>query len=341
VSDLPELKPLLIDPNVKNPWGIAFGPKTAAGPGTPLWVSNQNSNTITLYKGANGVDKFVQVPLVISAASPTGLVFNPTTSFPVPQAAGGTKPARFLWNENMFDATGFPTTEAITAWSGPGTQITPVVKHPGFYAGLTLVPADEDHGPMLLSADAFAGTIDAFDGQFKMLQLKKGAFVDPTWTGTPTPPYNVAYLKGRVYVTYAPAPGQTGTPAVSVFSTKGKFIKRLATGGKLAGPWGMAIAPEHWGDFGGALLVGNVDNGMINAYDPRSGKSLGTLRDSHGMPIVNLGLWGIEFGNGTIGTPETLIFAAGVGSVASNFVDVYAHGLVGLIEPVRHENDDN
>ncbi len=75
----------------------------------------------------------------------------------------------------------------------------------------------------------------------------------------------------------------------------------------------MAIAPKHWGKFGGRLLVGNVDNGKINAFGARSGKFKGTLKDASGEPLVNTGLWGIAFGNGVIGTPNSLIFAAGIG----------------------------
>jgi uncharacterized protein (TIGR03118 family) len=107
------------------------------------------------------------------------------------------------------------------------------------------------------------------------------------------------------------------------------------TGGVLNDPWGLAIAPEHWGDFVGAPLIGNVDDGRINAFDLCSGGFRGTLSDSKGRPIVNLGLRGIHLGNGVIGTPQTLIFAAGIGDKNNNAV--YEHGLVGLIVA----NDDD
>src|SRR3954469_19133686 len=62
----------LLDKEVKNPWGIAFGPKSSP---TPLWVDNQfNPNfpadlttKITLYAGANGKDKIAKVPLEVEA----------------------------------------------------------------------------------------------------------------------------------------------------------------------------------------------------------------------------------------------------------------------------------
>ena len=41
-----------------------------------------------------------------------------------------------------------------------------------------------------------------------------------------------------------------------------------------------------------------------------------------------------------IGTPRSLLFAAGVGSEAGGFGDdIYEHGLVGLIEP-KGRNDE-
>jgi hypothetical protein len=84
--------------------------------------------------------------------------------------------------------------------------------------------------------------------------------------------------------------------------------------------------------------VGNVDDGRINAFDRRDGRFSGTLKDASGEPLVNPGLWGIAFGNGVIGTPRTLIFAAGIGDEVDEHV--YEHGLVGAIEPSDDEDDD-
>ena len=101
----------------------------------------------------------------------------------------------------------------------------------------------------------------------------------------------------------------------------------------------MTIAPKGWGDFGGDLLVGNVFDGTINAFNPSNGHFRGTIEGPDGKPLVNLGLWGIEFGNGVIGTPDSLVFAAGIGTSPTSFDEVYEHGLVGLIEPIG-DNDD-
>ncbi len=335
VSDIPGLAQVT-DPLVINPWGIDFGPAT------PLWVSNQGSNSLTLYRGATPASPTaVKVPLEIKADSPTGMVFNPTDRFVITQG-GKTAPANFLMNENLFTETS--STGEVTAWSNasapppPTTTVVKATKPNSFYLGMALLPATHKRGPRLLVANG-AGSIDVFDGQFRAKNLGSKAFRDPKADKLKAAPYNVAYLDGRVYVAYAPPFGEAGTPAISVFSTNGKFLKRLVTGGRLAGPWGMTIAPKHWGDFGGALLIGNVDDGKINAYNPRNGHFLGTLRGADGKPLVNTGLWGLKFGNGVIGTPDTLIFAAGIGEKTDDFAHGYEHGLVGAITPVDDHDD--
>jgi uncharacterized protein (TIGR03118 family) len=137
-------------------------------------------------------------------------------------------------------------------------------------------------------------------------------------------PYNVAVFGHLVYVAYADVNGGPGG-AISTFRFNGRFVKRLTTSRHLNAPWGMAMAPAHWGRFGHMLLVGNVNDGRISAFNPTTGAFAGQLRTASGKPIVNSGLWGLAFGNGKTGTPRDLLFAAGI--------DNYSHGLFGLIRP--------
>jgi uncharacterized protein (TIGR03118 family) len=97
---------------------------------------------------------------------------------------------------------------------------------------------------------------------------------------------------------------------VDVFDARGKLIRRFATRGALNAPWGVALAPPSFGQFGGALLFGNFGDGTINAYDPVSGKSLGALRNPAGQAIHYDGLWGIAFGNGVAGQSSNELFIA-------------------------------
>jgi uncharacterized protein (TIGR03118 family) len=90
------------------------------------------------------------------------------------------------------------------------------------------------------------------------------------------------------------------------------MLQRFASGAPLNAPWGVAQAPSGFGPFSGDILIGNFGDGTINAFDPGSGKSLGTVKMSDGSTFVQNGLWGIAFGNGLDSQPvNTLFFAAG------------------------------
>ena len=106
-----------------------------------------------------------------------------------------------------------------------------------------------------------------------------------------------------------------------MYSTGGHLIRRLVSRGALNAPWGLTQAPRHFGQFSGALLVGNFGDGRIHAYDIHTGHMLGTLRRPHGGPVVIDGLWGLRFGNGVTGARNALLFSAGP--------DGEAHGLLG------------
>ena len=87
------------------------------------------------------------------------------------------------------------------------------------------------------------------------------------------------------------------------------------------------MAPATFGEFGGALLVGNNGDGRINAFNPTNAAFLGTLQDGLGNPIVNAGLWSLIFGNGgNGGDVDTLYFTAGL--------EHELHGLFGSLDPV-------
>jgi uncharacterized protein (TIGR03118 family) len=110
-----------------------------------------------------------------------------------------------------------------------------------------------------------------------------------------------------------------------VYDTAGNMIRRVAAGGALNAPWGLAVAPANFGDFSNALLVANFGDGKINAYNPATGAFIGTLAKSDKTPIVIDGLWGIAFGNGVNGQPtNTLFYTAGPGNEA--------HGAYGRID---------
>ena len=87
-----------------------------------------------------------------------------------------------------------------------------------------------------------------------------------------------------LYVTYAVQDAAkhddvagAGHGIVDAFDLNGNLIRRVTSGGALNSPWGLALAPAGFGQFGGNLLVGNFGDGHVNAYDPNTGSLLGTL----------------------------------------------------------------
>ena len=108
---------------------------------------------------------------------------------------------------------------------------------------------------------------------------------------------------------------------MAVFDTAGNLLQSI-NDSHLNAPWGVTLAPTGFGDFGGDLLVGNFGSGMIDAFNPTTGVFAGVLTDSTGKPIVNSGLWALEFrtpvaGNANTGSsPNTLFFVAGINGEA-------------------------
>jgi uncharacterized protein (TIGR03118 family) len=185
------------------------------------------------------------------------------------------------------------------------------------YKGLTL--ASNGGVNMLYAADFHGHKIDVFGPNFTPKKMP-GAFVDSNIPANFSP-FNILALGGRLYVAYAQKKEDgndevdgPGLGIVDAFDTSGHLLQRVATGGTLNAPWGMAIAPANFGDFSNSLLVGNFGDGTINAFDPTSGAFLGQLRTPDGQILVIDGLWGIAFGNGSTAQnlpSNTLFFAAG------------------------------
>jgi uncharacterized protein (TIGR03118 family) len=294
VSDIPGLA-ANTDANLKNPWGVSFGPNG------PFWVSNQVTGTTTLYNGA-GQPFPVGSPLVVTvpgAGGPTGQVFNPTSDFTL--TAGGK--ALFLFAN--LDGT-------ISGWNlAHGTLAEVAVSTPGaVFTGLAL--GNNGSGNFLYAADPGGGQIRVFNGNFVPTSLA-GSFVDPNLPAGFSL-YNIQNLNGTLYVTYENE--AAGGGVVDAFDVNGNFLRRIssnADGGPLDSPWGLVLAPATFGKFGNALLVGNEDDGHISAFDPLTGQFLGQLLDEQHNPIANTGLWGLVFGSGGQGSdPNVLYFAAGI-----------------------------
>jgi len=277
---------LRTDPNLINPWGMASSPTS------PIWVSDNGSGKMTLYNGTTGA----LVPLVVTvpgAGTATGQVFNNTAAF----------------NSDVF----ITSTEGgvIAGWRGAlGTNAETLFTTPGaVYKGLAIDTASGH----LYAANFNSGAIDVFGTALP------GTFVDPSLPAG-FAPFNIQNLGGTLFVTYAVQDGTkhddvpgAGNGIVDAFDLNGNLLRRVTTGNTLNSPWGLALAPVSFGEFGGDLLVGNFGDGRINAFNPTTGAFLGQLKDGGGAPLTIDGLWGLKFGTGTAngGPAKTLFFTAG------------------------------
>jgi uncharacterized protein (TIGR03118 family) len=297
----------LTDPNLVNAWGLAFGPST------PAWVADNGTDVSTLYRGATSMTpKPSRLPLVVSIpqGAPTGVVWNGGTGFTVTSGmASG--PALFLFSSEA---------GVISGWSpdvpAPGSTAAQVgATVPGaIFKGLAI--SDTKNGPRLYATDFHNGRVDVWDDSFAPAG-KPGGFTDPKLPKG-FAPFGIQTVGHRLVVTYAKQDADAmddvhgpGLGFVDVYSTSGKLLRRLVSRGPLNAPWGIALAPKHFGKASGDLLIGNFGNGRINAFNPKNGHFRGTLRAKHGRKLKIDGLWALEFGNGVIGNRNTLLFTAG------------------------------
>ena len=336
VSDLPDTADFQ-DKNLVNPWGI-----TASATG-PFWIGNNGSGTSTVYS-TNGAPSSLVVtvptPAMPTGGAVTGVISNATTAFNV-TSGGKTKSASFIFCTEDGTISGWsPTVNATAAiiavdQSASGAVFKGCVAQTGV-ASAAGAPAAV--ASLLYVTDFHNGKVDVFDGNFNPV-VSATAFIDPQ-IPVGFAPFGIANFGGSIYVTYAKQDADkhddvagAGNGYVDVFDGSGTLLKRLISGGALNSPWGMAMAPATFGQFGSALLVGNFGGGTINAFDPVQGTMLGTLQDNTGHNIPIPGLWGLFFGNGGKGgDPATLYFTAGIAGPYGETPE--SHGLFGSIQAV-------
>jgi uncharacterized protein (TIGR03118 family) len=307
------------DKSLVNAWGLSFGTK----PATPAWVADNGTDVSTLYQGDVGMTPVAKVPLTVKipGGAPTGTVFNGSKSFVI--KSGNKKgPANFLFSSEA---------GKITAWSQVVPPLNTAQKvasvHDAIFKGLAI--ADTSKGPRLYATDFHNDKVDVWDGKFMRVH-KKGAFRDRKLPKGYAP-FGIDTIKNHIVVSYAKQDAAAeddvagaGHGFVDVFSKGGKLLDRFAKRGALNSPWGIAMAPKGFGGASGDMLIGNFGDGKVNVYS-QSGSFLGPLKNTKGKPISIDGLWALEFGNGVIGTPKTLLFTAGPNDEK--------HGLFGDIKP--------
>jgi uncharacterized protein (TIGR03118 family) len=301
-SDVPGLAQTT-DPNLVNAWGMG------ASATSPVWIGDNGNNTAVLYNGAG-----IKQGLVVSLPGDgvTGVLFS--------NVSGSFNGDTFLFASE--DGT-------VSGWRGAlGTNAETLALSSVANVYKGLAGASIGGTEYTYIANFRSGKIDVLKGNNGAPNLT-GNFTDP---GIPNgyAPFGVQTIGNEVYVTYALQDGAkkdddpgAGHGFVSAFDLQGLFLRRVASQGALNSPWGLALAPSGFGNFGGDLLVGNFGDGTINAYNP-SGGFIGTLKDPNDVPISIDGLWGLRFGiGGSPATAQTLFFTAGP--------DEESHGLFGTL----------
>jgi uncharacterized protein (TIGR03118 family) len=340
VSDLPGAA--VQDPVLQNAWGVAFSPA-----GSPFWIADNATGCSTLYDG-DGTKVALQVGIPLpggsvpptacitvnpkyppnpTPAAPTGIIWNASSAFPVPQT---TTTAAFIFDTE--DGT-------ISAWGG-GTAATlavdnsanPNAANGAVYKGLAF--GVNVNGPLLFATNFRAGTIDVFGPNYQPATTD-GGFADPR-IPPGFAPFGIQNINGDLFVTYAKQNAQKhddvagpGNGFVDVFDTDGHLLRRFASRGVLNSPWGVTRASFAFGRFSGKILIGNFGNGKVNVFD-NDGSFVDQLEGPDGKPISINGLWTLTLGGGAKSSSDTLYFTAGPNAETD--------GLFGTITPLSASN---
>jgi uncharacterized protein (TIGR03118 family) len=306
------------DPLLVNGWGLVHAP------GSPWWLSDNNSGWSTLYDGSGNLQGLkVLIPTAGNGpdsptgangpGSPTGIVWSASTSGEF-QVEGW--PSIFLFA--TLDGT-------ISGWTPKSNFNQAIVavdtstnKSPSVYTGLAIT--NKPSGNFLYAADIANDKVDIYDGNFNLVTSIIDAAVPAGFA-----PFGVRDVNGLVYVTYASVTGGKGG-FVDVFKEDGTAVtpgQHLIQGSPLNQPWGIATSPGNFGPLSNTLLISNNTNsGSINAFDGTTGRLVGTVKDINGKVIAVDQLWGIDFGDGAgkNGAANQLFFTAGPGgNLAGSF----------------------
>ena len=334
------------DPVLQNAWGIAFSPS-----GSPFWVNDNQTGCSTLYRG-NGAKIGLQVSIPLpgnvvpsascqavdpnnppnpAPAAPTGIIWNPSSSFLVP----GTKlPAAFIFatEDGTLSAWAGGLNPAADAVLAADNSTTPTAANGAVYKALVFGLSAK--GGLLYATNFRAGTVDVF-GPNGASGLFTPTMTDGGFTDLNIPPgyapFGIANIDGDLFVTYAKQNGAKhddvagpGHGFVDVFDTDGHLLRRFASRGPLNSPWGVTRASFAFGRFSGKILVGNFGDGHISVFDNEGGFIEG-LRDAHGKPLAIDGLWTLTLGGGGGSSSDALYFSAGPNGETN--------GLFGTITP--------
>jgi uncharacterized protein (TIGR03118 family) len=346
----------IVDGKLQNPWGLTSTPTSpfwvsdnASGVSTLYNVPSSNP-----FVASNTGLRVVTIPAPgsLGGGAPTGAVFNSAqaqgafmiTGFlftATPKCSHTTAVATFLfatedgtivgWNANLYPTQDLCNAGALNQNNNAIIAVdNSAISHPGspgaVYKGLAIGTIGTE--PVLYATNFRGGRVEVFtDTDFAAGSGYTSQFTDPNLPGSYAPfnvvPVTLSNGTVELFVTFAvqdaakhdDVAGQ-GHGIVDIFDLSGDMLQRFAQHGQLDSPWGVALAPDGFGELADTIWIGNFGNGQINAYDSASGRFVSKVRGQHGQAIVIDGLWSLKFGSGVPtstngGSSQVLYFTAG------------------------------
>lgn len=303
--------------NFVNSWGLA---SSSDG---PWWVVQNHGGVVSVADNTGVIHGAVTIPPPASSSSvsaPTGTVFNqhaekdPNTFVVTKGSKSG--PSVFIFVTEDGTISGWnPDVDSANAILAVDNSSTGAV-----YKGVTI--GRMNNCVYLFATNFSKGEIDVFDKDFNYVS----SFTDPDVasicpiSGQCYAPFNILYYGTYLIVTFALQDADhmddvagKGNGYVSVYNlSNNTWQSKFISQGALNAPWGIAVSPCDFGDFSNCLLIGNFGDGTINAFNPKTGEYVGTVKDSSDKVITIDGLWAIVFGNGgKAGSKNILFFTAG------------------------------
>ncbi len=322
------------DSNLRNPWGVVVQPYGR------IHVSNNGTGTSTVYR-PNGkqFSPVIDVPGPggSGTGTPTGFVYNDTEDFIITSGSKSaastfifaTEDGTILgWNADVEAAT------AVLAVDNSGLNPDPGAVYKGIAIG-------RDGGNNFIYVTNFrAGVVEVYDANFDFVK----SFTDDK-IPSGFAPFGIRNIDGKLYVTFAKQDADkhddvagSGNGYIDIFDTAGTLVKSFASKGELNSPWGLALAPDRFGTFSNAIIVGNFGDGHINAFNQSTGEFLGQMQDLKRNTITIDGVRGLDFGkismdenSAGVDPRPVLFFAAGT--------DQGSHGLFGYLRPYSPGGD--
>ena len=322
-SNLPNIAHV-VAPTLVNPWGIAFLPRQ------PFFIANNKIGRVNVYDatGSGAGPSGFTIPNAAGTGfdTPTGIVADEDSSF---GSASLVQPFIVVTEQGT-----------VFTWGpdarGDLPQQAKLVINNSFrsavYKGVAILNSSLTQ-PALAITNFHEGFVDTFIPGFVPVALP-GSFTDPNLPAG-FAPFGIGVIGNQVFVSYAvqddakrnPVVGP-GNGIVSIFDMDGIFVRRFATGGTLNAPSGITQAPANFGPLSNDILISNVGDGIVNAFDPVTGNFAGQIKDGDGNPIANKGIHALTFRTDGFGNPNTLYFTTGINNERDGLFSAFTTGLL-------------